>query len=205
MINNLWRFGDSWSTTEDTKHSNIELNHSHYIAEYFGLKLKHLGAGGLSNLEIFKKILENTHLYKPNDIILINFASTFRISIVDDNMVLCTVNGGEQVFKNKTLMQVVSNDMGKPISDILFYLIKAHLESLINMGVKVYHFYNDDSANNSINIKNNLVFESIDGYIGWCIDNGYQDLTPMGNVHYTLGSQRNIANKIIELIESHDN
>jgi hypothetical protein len=73
------------------------------------------------------------------------------------------------------------------------------------MGVKVYHFYNDDSANNSINIKNNLAFESIDGYIGWCIDNGYQDLTPAGNVHYTLGSQRNIANKIIQLIESYDN
>jgi hypothetical protein len=50
-----------------------------------------------------------------------------------------------------------------------------------------------------------LAFESIDGYIGWCIDNGYQDLTPAGNVHYTLGSQRNIANKIIQLIESYDN
>ena len=207
MINKLWRFGDSWSTTADNKYSNIELNHSQYIADYFGLELKHLGAGGLSNLQIFKRILENTHLYSPNDIILINFASTHRVSIIDGNTIVCTANGGDMVFKNKILMNVISNDMGKPLSDILFYLIKSHLESLMHMGVKVYQFCNDNSYEDSVKIKNNLIFKNTynTGFIGWCKDNGYEDLSPAGNVHYTVGSQRNIANKIIELIEAYDN
>jgi hypothetical protein len=40
------------------------------------------------------------------------------------------------------------------------------------------------------------------GYIGWCKDNGYEDLSPTGNLHYTLGCQRDVANKIIELIKA---
>ncbi len=207
-MNKLWRFGDSWSTTQDNLYSHIELNHSKYIADYFGLELIHLGHGGFSNLEIFKRILENTHLYKPNDIILINFTSIHRVSVIDGDNVICTSDAGNSVFKSKKLMKIVSNEIGGVISDILFYLIKSHLESLIDMGVKVYYFYNDASNYNCpIKIKNQLKFKNKNntGYTGWCAENGYEDLTPAGNVHYTLGSQRNIANKIIELIESHDN
>jgi hypothetical protein len=205
MKNKLWRFGDSWSKTQDDTYSNIELNHSHYIADYFGLELNHLGCGGFSNLQIFKKILENTHLYSPNDIILINFASISRVSIIDGDTAICTADGGISVFENKILRNVILNDVGDTISDILFYLIKAHLESLINAGVKVYHFYNDSSDEVLLNkIPNNLLFKNTHnmGYIGWCKDNGYEDLSPTGNLHYTLGCQRDVANKIIELIKA---
>jgi hypothetical protein len=37
------------------------------------------------------------------------------------------------------------------------------------------------------------------------MENDYQDLSPSGNVHYKLGSQSDIANKIIELIKDNDN
>lgn len=208
MRNNLWRFGDSWSTTEDHLYADIELNHSQYVADYFDMNLIHLGHGGYSNLQIFNRILENTNKFKPNDIILINFTSISRVSVIDGKDIICTANGGDLVFKSKILMDVISHDMGNPISNILFYLIKTYIESLIDGGIKVYHFYNDNSNFECpFKIKNKLIFknETNTEYMGWCKENGYEDLSPAGNVHYKLGSQKQIANKIIELIESYDN
>ena len=57
--NKLWRFGDSYSKTEDRDFGDIELNHSVYISEHFNMELVHLGDGGMSNLEIFQRILSN--------------------------------------------------------------------------------------------------------------------------------------------------
>lgn len=208
MKNTLWRFGDSWSTTKDYIYSHIELNHSDYIAEYFNMNLNHLGDGGYSNLDIFKIILENSNKYKSNDIILINFASISRVGIVDKLGVVNTSNGGDTIFKNKTMMNIISNDMGTPISDILFYLIDTYLKSLIENGIRVYYFFNDNTRGDfSLTLNSELIFENdMNGsFIGWCIENGHQDLTPTGNVHFTLGSQKSIANKIIELIEQYDN
>lgn len=204
MKNKLWRFGDSWSTTKDS-YEHLEFNHSQYVADYFDMDLMHFGHGGFSNLEIFKRILEHTHEYKQNDIILINFTSIHRIAVIDGSETICTANGDDTAFKSKKLMKVVSNDVGDVISDVIFYLIKSHLESLMNMGVRVYYFYNDVSNSECpIKIKNKLIFRSKQstGFIGWCKENDYEDLSPAGNVHYKLGCQKDIANKIIELIES---
>jgi hypothetical protein len=204
MENTLWRFGDSWSLTSDHIHKHIESNHSKYISDYFGVKLKHLGKGGFSNLEIFHTLLSNNNNYKKNDIILINFASTSRCAIIENDKVSCTANGSELVESNKIMMDILINDLQYPISNILFYLIKVYLEQLINKGIRVYHFFNDYHNNYCTDIDGVLIFNK-NGYTDWCIENGYQDLSPNGNLHYTLGSQKSIANKIIQLIEKYDN
>jgi hypothetical protein len=205
MKNTLWRFGDSWSTTNDIDYFKIELNHSKYVADYFNLDYKNLGIGGYSNLQIFNDLIKNQNNFKKNDIVLINFASVSRIAIVEDFEISCVANGGSYDDVSKLMVDVIVNDMGKPISDILFYLIKSFIESLIDKGIRVYFFFLDEII--ELNLKNGLIFESSmgNGFIHWCIENDYQDLSPKGNVHYKLGSQKDIANKIIELIEQNDN
>lgn len=205
MKNKLWRFGDSWSTTKDDEFRDIELNHSQYIADYFDLDYKNLGAGGFSNLEIFSKLLENNDNYKKNDIILINFASVFRIAVVENGKISCTSNGDFNNEQPKLMQDIILNDMGKPISDILFFLIAKYLKTLEERQIRIYYFFLD--GHGKLDLKNQLEFRGSqgNGFIFWCKDNGYEDLSPNGNVHYTVGSQKSIANKIIELIEQYDN
>ena len=143
MINKLWRFGDSWSTT-DEKYDEIEKNHSHYVSEHFVLELNHHGRGGHSNLHIFSDILRLTPQFKEGDMVLINFACKSRIGIINKSKVgglISTADGGTFTHTNKDLENILVNDVQHPISDILFYLIRTHLHSLISQGIKVYHFY----------------------------------------------------------------
>ena len=204
MKNTLWRFGDSWSTTQDDEYFEIELNHSKYVADYFNLEYKNLGTGGYSNLQIFNSLLKNQNSFQENDIVLINFASVSRVAVVEDGIVSCISNGGG--YNNHKLMDnIIIYDMGKPISDILFYLIRSFIESLTKRNIRIYFFFLDQRINLQLN--NEIIFESDmdNGFIHWCIENDYQDLSPKGNVHYKIGSQKDIANKIIQLIEENDN
>lgn len=204
MKNTLWRFGDSWATTlTDDSTLQIEDNHSKYVADYFDLEYKNLGTGGYSNLEIFNSLIENQNSFNENDIVLINFASVSRAAIVENGKISCTSNGGSY-NTNKLMVDVIIHDMVKPISDILFYLIRSFIQSLVERNIRTYFFFLDEQLN--LELKNELVFESNLGnsYMYWCKANGYEDLSPKGNVHYKMGSQRLIANKIIELIEDND-
>ena len=210
MINKLWRFGDSWSTTDD-KYDEIEKNHSHYVSEHFDLELNHHGRGGHSNLHIFSDILRLTPQFKEGDMVLINFACKSRIGIINKSKVgglISTAVAGTFTHTNKDLENILVNDVQHPISDILFDLIRTHLHSLISQGIKVYHFYNDniDQNPNITNyISNELIFNSSKrNFQNWIREQKYEDLSPKGNVHYLIGKQRDIANKIIDLIESND-
>lgn len=201
MKNKLWRFGDSYSTTEDDRFGDIELNHSVYISEYFHLELIHLGLGGLSNLEIFNKLLSNNQNYQKGDMILINFASPSRVSVVEEDKIVSTANAKDIDRPNKNLKNIIINDLQYCISDMIFYLVKPFLESLIDKGINVYHFYNEKDKK-YLNIKNELIFEShMSGFIGWVNEKGWEDLEPTGNVHYVVGKQREIAKEIIKRIE----
>lgn len=204
MKNTLWRYGDSWSTTQDDVYFEIELNHSNYIADYFNLDYKNLGAGGYSNLQIFNDLIKNQNNFKENDIILINFASISRVAVVEDGIVSCVSSAGSY-NTHKLIDDVIIHDMGKPISDILFYLIRSFIQSLVDRNIRTYFFFLDQRVD--LRLTNEIVFKSNlgNGFIHWCIENDYQDLSPKGNVHYKLGSQKDIANKIIELIEQNDN
>lgn len=204
MKNTLWRYGDSWSTTQDDVYFEIELNHSNYIADYFNLNYKNLGVGGYSNLQIFNDLIKNQNNFKENDIILINFASISRVAVVENGIVSCTSNGS--AYNTHRLMDsVIIHDMGKPISDILFYLIRSFIQTLVDRNIRIYFFFLEHRID--LGLTNEIVFKSNlgNGFIHWCIENDYQDLSPKGNVHYKLGSQKDIANKIIELIEQNDN
>ena len=113
---------------------------------------------------------------------------------------------------NQTIKNSVLNNLVLPISDIIFYLIKPFLESLIKKGVRVYHFYNDverDGDLVSTKIENELIFNSIDsysnisrtGFTNWVLEAGYEDLSPNGNVHFLVGKQKEIAEEIINKIQ----
>jgi len=202
MKNKLWRFGDSYSTTQDDRFGDIELNHSVYISEHFDLELVHLGQGGLSNLEIFNKLLSNNQNYQKNDMILINFASFSRVSLVEGDRIVSTASDSSMTYHNKNIKNIIINDLQHSISDMIFYLVKPFLESLIDRGINVYHFYNDYDEK-YINIKNELIFKNsiTGGFTAWIHENGLEDLEPTGNVHYLVGKQREIAKEIIKKIE----
>ena len=215
MKNTLYRFGDSWSVTQENRFGKIEQNHSYYVANHYEMGLNHLGRGGLGNLQIFKKILEQDKNYKKGDIILINFASRSRTEVINNvdykpkrekqikKIVVSSSNGDAFDTSNEILQKIVINDLSFPIQDMIFFLIKPYLKSLIDRGINVYHFYNDITDCGVYEIENEINFDGY-GYINWCDFNGYKDLTPKGNVHYKVGSQKQIAEKIIELIEKND-
>lgn len=210
--NKLWRFGDSWSLTMDGKYGDIEKNHAEYIAEYFNLNFVNLGRGGIGNLEICSNVLKNTHKFIKGDVVLINFGNMSRISLIESGKVICSVRHEDSETPSKLMQDVMINDLAQPISDIIFYIMKDYIESLIEGGIRVYHSYNSlEKQEINYGIKNELVFDIKNksfgnyGLCAWCRENGYEDLSPNGNLHYKVGSQKSIANKIIELIEEHDN
>lgn len=210
--NKLWRFGDSYSCTQEDRFGHIEQNHSLYIAEHFNLDLIHLGEGGFSNLEIVNKILSNGANYKKGDMILINFASPWRLAILENNEILKRDDGDNTFEGSNVIKTIVLNDLVIPISDIIFYLITPFLESLIKNGIKVYYFYNEFVVNEvPINItKKNLLdknelefnFKEHRGFINWVRNTGRENLSPSGNLHYVVGKQKEIAEEIINRIKS---
>ena len=134
--------------------------------------------------------------------LLINFASRSRFAIVENDEII-KINGGETDMNNQTIRNGVLSNLVIPISDIIFYLIKPFLELLIKKGIRVYHFYNDVDREDglvSTKIKNELIFYVNVGFIQWVSDNGYEDLSPNGNIHYLVGKQKEIAEEIINKI-----
>ena len=134
--------------------------------------------------------------------LLINFASRSRFAIVENDEII-KINGGETDMNNQTIRNGVLSNLVIPISDIIFYLIKPFLELLIKKGIRVYHFYNDVDREDglvSTKIKNELIFDVNVGFIQWISDNGYEDLSPNGNIHYLVGKQKEIAEEIINKI-----
>ena len=207
MSNMLWRFGDSWSVTQDNLYGNIEKNHSKYIADHFKMDWIQKGNEGTSNFEILIDIIENIHHYKENDIILISWSYKNRYTAVEDGKLLCTNGAAETYEKIKDiplLKNILMNDMIKPINDIIFYIFNSLSLSLLEKNINIYHFFIDKSGD-EYTLPNKLLFESagnLGGFEDWCEENGYRDLSPKGNEHYTLGSQKQIANHLIERINN---
>ncbi len=173
------------------------VNHSLWVEKYRPIKLEDY----VGNEHLKTKV--EAYIEK-NDIILINFASVSRVAVVENGIVSC-VSNGDAYNTHKLMDDVIIHDMGKPISDILFYLIRSFIQSLMDRNIRTYFFFLDQRVD--LGLTNEIVFKSNlgSGFIHWCIENDYQDLSPKGNVHYKLGSQKDIANKIIQLIGENDN
>lgn len=207
MQNKLWRYGDSYSKTQDEEYGHIESNHSVYIAEHFGLELNHRGAGGFSNLHIVSRILEDIDNITKGDMVLINFACKSRVGVVtndyaDDTGIISSAYYFEEI--PQSIMDILVDNSQPYISNVVFHIAKILIETLINRGVDVYHFYNSHievSENIPNTIPNQLIFEG-GSYQNWLCDNYYQDLSPTGNEHYVLGKQKVISEHIISRIKN---
>ena len=75
-MNNLILFGDSFTSDVIIEYANMYKNHEDYhwgeiIASKLNLNLINLGVGSFSNDRILDKIIENHHIIKEEDIVII--------------------------------------------------------------------------------------------------------------------------------------
>ena len=88
MKNTLFHFGDSFGTWGDGKHPlSAKKGFSEYIADYFNLDFKHLAVGGSNNHQITSRILDYYDVFKPNDMILINWSFLERFPVITNHNV----------------------------------------------------------------------------------------------------------------------
>ena len=97
-MNNLILFGDSFTSDVIIEYANMYKNHEDYhwgeiIASKLNLNLINLGVGSFSNDRILDKIIENHHIIKEEDIVIIvkTFYNRFDIPNKDINLGFTTV------------------------------------------------------------------------------------------------------------------
>ena len=97
-MNNLILFGDSFTSDVIIEYVNMYKNHEDYhwgeiIASKLNLNLINLGVGSFSNDRILDKIIENHHIIKEEDIVIIGktFYNRFDIPNKDINLGFTTV------------------------------------------------------------------------------------------------------------------
>ena len=97
-MNNLILFGDSFTSDVIIEYANMYKNHEDYhlgeiIASKLNLNLINLGVGSFSNDRILDKIIENHHIIKEEDIVIIGktFYNRFDIPNKDINLGFTTV------------------------------------------------------------------------------------------------------------------
>lgn len=90
-MNNLWVFGDSFSTPFSYFKQYCEFKgytpktYYEIIGETLNMDIKPHGNGGADNHTILDRIIENLHNIKDGDIILIGWTDWFRTRVINDN------------------------------------------------------------------------------------------------------------------------
>jgi hypothetical protein len=145
-MNKLWHFGDSFATF--TNHNDT---FSHWIARSIEYVYVPMGESGLSNEQIFSKILKYYNSFKKDDILIINFSFLSRMSYVDSFGNIHSTNtlfddGNSQLTKQG--VDFLRTDNEKMIDYLLscnydyniklFKNISILLNNLIDLGVLVY-------------------------------------------------------------------
>lgn len=89
-MNNLWIFGDSFSTPFSYYQKYCEFKgytpktYFEIIGEKLNMNIKPHGSGGSDNHSILDKIIENLYNIKGGDIVLIGWTDWFRTRVVND-------------------------------------------------------------------------------------------------------------------------
>jgi len=210
-MSTLFHFGDSYglcakSITEPLKHF-IEIT-----ADTIGYNYSKLTWAGVSNEMLFNSMISSLHLYKPNDIIIINFSFWVRGCYWDKNFgrVKSTNNlfgelinirlYPEQLTNTKiNELQLLINyylDMTEDYNRKLFTLINSLFHHLKQMGVRIYYIFVDKETNWSdslLTIGSNLKFPN--GFYEWLNFHSFHDEEES---HYSAGIQNMLSNYILK-------
>lgn len=162
-MNNLWIYGDSFSTDYTRKFSNLEgKTWYEYIAEYYDLEINNYAKNGHGVLSVICQILESHSQWKDDDLIIIGVPDFFRIDIpqIDDCILIGDLES-DSGDKLKSISKTIQNNGTEWVEDNSLKLWNG-FSKLINRK-NLYTFYIHPKPNT--NMINPLHLESVMDWI----------------------------------------
>ena len=209
-MSTIYHFGDSYglcakSRTEPLKHF-VEI-----CADTIGFEYSKLTWVGVSNEMLFNSMLGSLHLYKPKDIIFINFSFWVRGCYWDEKFerIKSTNNLFGELDNMKLYPNQLTNskidelqllidyylNMTEDYNRKLFTLINSLFHHLQRIGVRIYYIFIDKSndwCDSLLTSGHNLKFEN--GFSDWLIKNRFHNEEES---HYTAGIQNMLSSFIL--------
>jgi hypothetical protein len=213
--NKLYHFGDSFAVVKKSK------NFGEHIAEHFNMHYINIGETGISNEQIFHKILDYYENINSNDIVLINFSFLARglmvnemgnlkstNTLLDDNQNIITAEGLNLLRTNSATILDYFIKYSYDYNIKLFTLISKVLNNLEKRGVRVYYvfikkdnlYYGNKTFNKTeydFNLPNELHFKP--NYYQWLINKNWKNEE---DVHYTNNIQKELSIEYIKRINN---
>jgi len=213
--NKLYHFGDSFAVVKKSK------NFGEYIADDLGLFYVNKGETGISNEQIFHKILDCYNDINSNDVVMINFSFLGRglmvnengslkstNTLLDDNQNIITTEGLNLLRTNSAAILDYFIKYSYDYNIKLFTSISKVLNNLEKKGVRVYHifikkdnlYYGNKIFNKTeydFNLPNELNFKP--NYYQWLINKQWKNEE---DIHYTNNIQKELAEEYIKIINS---
>ena len=192
----LYRLGDSYSQTMSDKYPD-ELNHSYYIAKHYGLEYVNVGYGGAACSDILTQLISILFDCKKGDMLLVGIPSLNRVGYLDNsnNYIDSAKYTNEELLRMRSIALTTNRELQLTINNNIVYQVNKILYELDKRGIQVFTMYNDvEHFFEPIN----LIFKN---FVDWVKENGFEDLSPKGNMHYLYGVQETLAKEIIKLID----
>jgi hypothetical protein len=221
-MNKLWHYGDSYAVCGP-----FETVFSQYIADHYGLSLRHLAAGGMGNFEIFSSLISNDSRYEDGDVILINWSFFTRntLTTIDGKLIgvdNLLVNFPELIEINKInsesknfLIDLTNNWSFMESVKLFNYIVHPYMEGLTKRGIKVKMIFleqyfpkntNSTTTYNGIPQNDSIITDRFDKwtlkfepyYPNWFVQ---RDLMKGESSHYAKGIQEMMAEEYIKRME----
>jgi hypothetical protein len=213
--NTLYHFGDSFAVAKKSK------NFGAYIAEHFNMCYINQGETGISNEQIFHKILDCYDNINSGDIVLINFSFLARgllvnemgdlkstNTLLDDNQNIITAEGLNLLRTNSAAILDYFIKYNYDYNIKLFTSISKVLNNLKKKDVKVYHvfikkdnlYYGNKVFNKTqydFHLPNELDFKP--NYYQWL---KYKEWKNEEDIHYTYNIQKELSIEYIKRINN---
>jgi hypothetical protein len=221
-MNKLWHYGDSYAVCGP-----FETVFSQYIADHYGLSLRHLAAGGMGNFEIFSSLISNDSKYEEGDVILINWSFFTRntLTTIDGKLIgvdNLLVNFPELIKINKInseaknfLIDLTNNWSFMESVKLFNYIVHPYVEGLTKRGIKVKMIFLEQYFPKNTNMTttyngilqndstitdrfNKWVIKFEPYYPNWFVQ---RDLMKGESSHYAKGIQEMMATEYIKRME----
>ena len=217
MKNTLFHFGDSFGTWGDGKHPlSAKKGFSEYIADYFNLDFKHLAEGGSNNHQITSRILDYYEVFKPNDMILINWSFLERFPVItnhpaiDFNSIVSSMSADHNIVDKEYLYYNVvekSKYLKEEWKLLLLLFINPLFKNLNIKNVNIFCAFNNllfddiwytaDKILYNTSLSDTNIFS--ENYVG--LMDEQQFLLEGQDNHYKFGVQKEIAELWIDYMK----